>query len=52
MVKNIIDELRGLAQHCTCQARDCADPDLSHALEELAVDLVAKASDLERRFDR
>lgn len=52
MVENITDELRALAQRCTRLARDCSDPELAHALEELAVDLAQRAADLDRRFNR
>jgi hypothetical protein len=52
MVKSIIDELRGVAQRCTRLARDCSNDELSHALEELGMDLLAKASEFEGRFDR
>jgi hypothetical protein len=52
MVKGITDELRTLAQRATRMAGDCSDPELAHALEELAVDLALRAAELDRRFDR
>jgi hypothetical protein len=52
MIKGIADELRSLAERCTRSACECTDCEMSHALEELAVDLMAKAAELERRFDR
>jgi hypothetical protein len=52
MVKSIIDELRAVAQRCARMARDSSNAELSHALEELGMDLLAKASDFEGRFDR
>jgi len=52
MVKNIIDELRTVAQRCTRLARDCLDREIAHALEQLGVNLATKASELECRFDR
>ena len=52
MVKGIIDELRAVAQRCVRLARECSNAGLSHALEELAHDLQAKASEFEGKFDR
>ncbi len=52
MIKSIADELRSLAERCTRSAGDCIDHEMSQALEELAVDLMAKASEIERRFDQ
>jgi hypothetical protein len=52
MIKNITDELRVLAQRSARLACECSNLELSRALEELAIDLMAKASELERRFDR
>jgi hypothetical protein len=52
MVKSIIDELRTVAQRCARLAREFSNDDLSHALEELGMDLLAKASEFEGRFDR
>lgn len=51
MVKNITDELRALAQQATRAARDASTPELSHALEELAIELTVKAAQLEQQFD-
>jgi hypothetical protein len=52
MIKNITDELRALAERSTRLACECSNTELSHALEELAVELMARAAELERRFDR
>jgi hypothetical protein len=52
MVKGIIEELRTVAQRCVRHARECSNEELSHALEELGHDLLAKASEFEGKFDR
>ena len=52
MVKSIVEDLRSVAQKCTRLARDSSRADLSHALEELGVELMAKAAELERNFDK
>jgi hypothetical protein len=52
MIKSIAGELRAIAERCSEFARECERPDLSEALEGLSVDLMAKASELESRFDQ
>jgi hypothetical protein len=52
MVKSITNELRAVAQQATRVAAECSDLNLSNALEGLAVNLMAWAADLERRFDQ
>jgi len=52
MVKSIVQDLRAIAQRCARLARDCAPGDLAFALEELGVDLMVKAAELERDFDQ
>jgi len=51
MIKRIVGELRAVAEQCTRFARDCKKHELSHALEELGIELMSKASELERKFD-
>jgi len=45
-----IKYLRDIAQTCTRLARACPDVATAHRLEEIAVDLMAKANELEREF--
>lgn len=52
MVKDIVDELRVIAQRCTRLARGCLDRELARALEELGINLATKASEFECRFDK
>ncbi len=47
MTLELIKYLRDLAQTCTRLARICPDLAISHGLEEIAVDLMAKAKELE-----
>jgi hypothetical protein len=47
MTLELIKYLRDLAQTCTRLARTCPDLATSHGLEEIAVDLMAKAKELE-----
>jgi len=42
--------LRATAQTCMRLARACPHQATSHGLEEVAVDLMAKAQELEREF--
>lgn len=51
MIKSIVGDLRAVAERCTQLARDCKRHELSHALEELGIELMFKASELERKFD-
>jgi hypothetical protein len=52
MMKNITKDLRELAHKCTALARNCQTCSLSNVLEELATDLMAKALELEHKFDQ
>jgi hypothetical protein len=52
MIKSIAAELRAIAERCARYARACERPDLAEALEGLGIELMAKASELESRFDR
>ena len=45
-----ITYLREIAQTCTRLARTCPHQATSHGLEEIAVDLMAKAQELERQY--
>lgn len=47
MMPEIITYLREIAQTCTRLARVCPDLATSHGLEEIAVDLMSKAKELE-----
>jgi len=51
VIKTVVGDLRAVAERCTRLARDCKRQDLSHALEELGIELMSKASELERKFD-
>jgi len=52
MVKDLVGDLRAIAERCSKYARDCKGYELSQALEELGVELMAKAAELETRFDK
>jgi len=52
MIKDIIKDLRELAQKCTGFARNCQTCSLSNVLEELGTDLMVKAQELEQKFDQ
>ena len=43
-----IDYLRGCAQRCASLARDCRDIATSQALEELSIELMEKAAELDQ----
>ena len=47
MLEELIKFLRDHAQTCTRLARDCPHPPTSHGLEEIALDLMAKAKEME-----
>jgi hypothetical protein len=47
MDAEVIHYLREIAQTCTRLARTCPHLATSHGLEEVAVDLMAKANELE-----
>jgi hypothetical protein len=49
-MSDMIDYLRETAQTCTRLARTCPHRATSHALEEIAHDLMAKAQELERTY--
>ena len=51
MNRETIKYLRDVAQTCTRLARVCPHLATSHALEEVAVDLMAKAEELERLYE-
>ena len=50
MIKTIAQDLRSVAERCTRMARDCRRYELSRALQELGIELMAKAGELEKRF--
>jgi hypothetical protein len=50
MIKTIAQDLRTVAESCTRMARDCRRYELSRALQELGIDLMTKAAELERKF--
>jgi hypothetical protein len=51
LIKSITDQLRALSQRVTRLSCECSDHQLSRALEELAIDLVMRAAELDHRFD-
>ncbi len=50
MIWNIVTYLRGTAEKCTRLARKCPDVATAHELEAIAVDLMAKAQELEHEY--
>jgi hypothetical protein len=50
MITDTVHYLRTIAQTCVRLARTCPHAATAHGLEELAVDLMAKASELEREY--
>jgi hypothetical protein len=52
VIRSITKDLRELAHKCTALARNYQTSSLSNVLEELATDLMAKALELERKFDQ
>jgi hypothetical protein len=50
MIMETVQYMRELAQTCTRLARTCPHRATSHALEEVAIDLMAKAHELEREY--
>jgi hypothetical protein len=50
MIKTLTDDLRAVAERCTRLARDCRRYELSRALQELGIELMTKASELESKF--
>jgi hypothetical protein len=51
MIETIVGELRALAEQCFNFSRDISAQPLSCALQELGVELMHKASTLEKSFD-
>jgi hypothetical protein len=51
MIKNIVSDLRTLAERCARSSRDCKKYELARVLDELGIELMTKASELEREFD-
>ena len=51
MIKSIVGDLRCIAERCSKSARDCKMYELARALDELGIELMAKASELEKKFD-
>jgi hypothetical protein len=51
MIKSVVADLRAIAERCSGFARDCKRYELSRKLQELSIDLMTKASELERKFD-
>ncbi|MGO9700574.1 MAG: hypothetical protein ACLPX7_15080 [Xanthobacteraceae bacterium] len=49
-MKDTVTYLREIAQTCTRLARACPHRPTSHGLEEIAVDLMAKAQELGRHY--
>ena len=52
MINDIVKELRELAQKYMKIARESGETDVSRALQDLGIDLAAKALALEEKFDR
>lgn len=50
MIKNIAKELRIIAEQCSGFARDCRRYELSRSLQELSIELMTKASELEEKY--
>jgi hypothetical protein len=50
MIKSVAGDLRAIAERCSGFARDCRRYELSRTLQELSIELMTKASELERRF--
>jgi hypothetical protein len=50
MIKSVAGDLRAIAERCSGFARDCKRYELSQTLQELSIELMSKASELERRF--
>jgi hypothetical protein len=51
MIKNIAADLRAIAERCSNFARDCRRYELSRSLQELSIELMTKAAELEEKFD-
>jgi len=51
MIKNIVGDLRAIAERCSRFSRECKKYEIARALDELGIDLMTKASELERKYD-
>jgi hypothetical protein len=51
MIKDIVGDLRRIAERCSRLSRDCKKYELARALDELGIELMTKASEIERNFD-
>jgi hypothetical protein len=51
VIKSIVGDLRAVAERCSRFSRDCKRYDLARALDELGIELMTKASELEQKFD-
>ena len=51
MIKNIVGDLRAIAERCSRFSRECKKYEIAQALDELGIDLMTKASELERKYD-
>jgi hypothetical protein len=47
----IVHFLRTVAQRCITLARQCPDTKTTHGLEELGVELMGKALEIEKQYD-
>jgi len=52
MLRNIIKDIRAVAEQCKSAARDCSDEELSDYLKEVDVILTTIASVLAEEFDQ
>jgi hypothetical protein len=52
MNAELVNYLRNIAQQCIVLARNCPHTKTAHGLEALAVDLMAKALDIENALNR
>jgi hypothetical protein len=50
IMTEVVKYLRDIAQICTRLARACPDLPTSHGLEEVAIDLMTKAQELEQLY--
>jgi hypothetical protein len=51
MIQTIVGDLRAIAERCSRFSKDLSARNLSCVLEELAIELMQKASELENRLD-
>ena len=52
MIREIVVDLRQLAEKCIRFARSSRTCRVSHVLEELGVDLMAKAKEIEQKLEQ